>query len=94
MTRLTELRAAWPLDVTLRNLAGLLETALETSARLRACAADAAHDGLDECVVVYERLDRLERTQIVELEAHLRHALGAALADARRRQVNGAKGTE
>jgi hypothetical protein len=82
MTRLSELRAAWPLDVTVRNLAGLLDTALETSARLRACAAAAAHDGLDECVEVYQQLDRLERTQIVELEAQRRRQLDAALADA------------
>jgi hypothetical protein len=93
MTRLTELRTAWPLDVTVRNLTGLLDAALETSARLRACAADAAHDGLDECVEAYERLDRLERTQILELEMHLRHQLGAALADAQRRQANGTERT-
>ena len=93
MTRLSELRAAWPFDVTLRNLAGLLDLALETSARLRACAAEAAHDGMDDCVEAYERLDRLERTQIVELEAHLRHQLGAALADAQRREADGAERT-
>ena len=94
MTRLTELRAAWPHDITLRNLTGLLDAALETSERLRACAADAAHDGLDECVEAYERLDQLERTQIVELEAHLRRQLGTALADARQREASDTERTE
>ena len=93
MTRLSEVRAAWPFDITVRNLIGLLEAALDTSARLRACAADAAHEGLDECVEAYERLDRLERTQILELETHLRHQLGAALAAARRREANGTERT-
>src|SRR5918992_773237 len=45
MTGLSELRAAWPLDVTVHSLAGLVDMAHETSARLRACAADAAHNG-------------------------------------------------
>jgi hypothetical protein len=94
MTRLSELRAAWPLDVTVRNLAGLLDTALETSARLKACAADAAHDGLDECVATYQQLDRLQRTQIVELEFQLRRQLDAALADAGRRHAIGAEHEE
>jgi hypothetical protein len=93
MTRLSALRAGWPLDVTVRNLTGLLELALETSARLRACAADAAHDGLDECVEAYERLDQLERMQILEIESRLRHQLGIALADARRRASTDAERT-
>lgn len=87
MTRLTDLSSAWPLDATVRNLAGLLDQALETSAQLRAWAAAAAHEGVDEFVEVYEGLDRLERRQIFELETYLERQLCAALADPRRRDA-------
>ena len=79
---LSDLRAKWPLDATLRNLSGLLEQAFETSARLRVFALEASHEGLEECVRTYERLDRMERDQIVELEAELQRQLVAALAAA------------
>jgi hypothetical protein len=94
MTSVTNVRFAWPLDVTLMNLADLLNQSLETSARLRACAADAAHEGLDTCVQVYEDLDWLERRQIFELEKHLERQLGAALADPRRRRDTDAERTD
>lgn len=83
--RLNDLLVARPLDRSLRNLAGLLDRALETSARLRIFAAEAAHDGLDECAQVYDRLERSEREQILELEVQLRRQLDAALEDARAR---------
>jgi hypothetical protein len=70
------------MDSTLRNLSGLLDRALETSARLRVFALEASHEGLPECVRTYERLDRMERDQIVELEAALQRQLAVALADA------------
>jgi hypothetical protein len=83
--RLNDLLVARPLDRSLRNLASLLDRALETSARLRIFAAEAAHDGLDECAQVYDRLERSEREQILELEVQLRRQLDAALEDARAR---------
>jgi hypothetical protein len=83
--RLTELLVARPLDGSVRNLASLLDRALETCSLLRVFAAEAAHDGLDECAHAYERLERREREQIVELELQLRRQLDAALEDARAR---------
>jgi hypothetical protein len=92
--RLSDLYGAWPLDSTLRNLAGLLDRALETSSRLRLFASEAAHDGLHECVEAYERIDRVQREHIVEVERQLRIQLAAALAEAQRRRVSGAECTE
>jgi hypothetical protein len=89
VARLTELYEAWPHDLTLRNLAGLLDRALESSTRLRLFAHEAAREGLVDCVAAYERLDRIQREQIVELEQTLRSQLSASIADARRRQVVG-----
>ena len=78
--RLSDLYGHRPQDVTLRNLAGLLDRALETSGRLRLFAVEAAQDGLQDCVRAYERMERIQREQILELERQLRRQLGIALA--------------
>jgi hypothetical protein len=83
--RLSDLRGAWPMDGALRNLSGLLDRALETSARLRVFATEAVNDGLDEAAETYRRLEQLQRRQITELEIQLRHHLGAAITEGRAR---------
>ena len=75
------LRGARP-QKTVRNLAEQLERSIETSARLRLFAVEANHDGLEDTAQAYERVDELERRQILELELQLRRQLDAALAEA------------
>jgi hypothetical protein len=80
--RLSDLYGDRPHEMTLRNLAGLLDRALETSGRLRLFAVEAAQDGLHDCQRAYERMERIQREQIFELERQLCRQLGIALADA------------
>lgn len=71
---------------TVRNLAEQLERSIETSARLRLFAAEATQDGLAETADAYDRLERLERRQIVELEVQLRRQLDSAIEVGREAQ--------
>jgi hypothetical protein len=84
--RLSDLYGRRPHDTTLRNLAGLLDRALETSGRLRLFAVEAAQDGLQDCQRAYERMERIQREQIFELEQQLRLQLGIVLANAEGRE--------
>lgn len=79
--RLSDLRGAAPQNAV-RNLAEQLERSIETSARLRLFAAEANHDGLEDTAQTYERVDHLERRQILELELQMRRQLDTALAEA------------
>jgi hypothetical protein len=79
--RLNYLRGAGP-QQTVRNLAEQLERSIETSARLRLFSVEANQEGLEDTAQTYERLDQLERRQILELELQLRRQLDAALAEA------------
>ena len=82
-TRLSHLRGTGQQN-TVRNLAEQLERSIETRERLRLFALEADHDGLEDAARTYERVDRLERRQILELERQLRRQLDAALAEAQR----------
>ena len=84
--RLSDLYGDRPHETTLRNLAGLLDRALETSGRLRLFAVEADQDGLQDCRLAYERMERIQQEQIVELERQLCRQLGIALEDAEGRQ--------
>jgi hypothetical protein len=84
--RLADLYGCRPHDTTLRNLAGMLDRALETSGRLRLFAVEAAEDGLHDCRQAYERMEQIQREQILELERQLSRQLGVALADAEGRE--------
>ena len=78
---LNYLRGAGP-QKAVRNLAEQLERSIETSARLRLFAVEANHDGFEDTAQTYERVNQLERRQILELELQLRRQLDAALAEA------------
>jgi len=83
--RLSDLRGPYPMNAV-RNLAEQLERSIETSARLRLFAAEATQDGLAETADAYDRLERLERRQIVELEVQLRRQLDSAIEVGREAQ--------
>jgi hypothetical protein len=77
--RLSELRATQPADATLRNLISILQTKLETSARLPVLVFEAEGDGDRECADLFRALVISEREQIAALLEGLRTRIDAQL---------------
>jgi hypothetical protein len=77
--RLSELRATGPADATLRNLISILQTKLETSARLPVLVFEAEGDGDLECAALFRALAISEREQIAALLEGLRTRIEAQL---------------
>jgi hypothetical protein len=77
--RLSELRATGPADAMLRNLIEVLQTKLETSARLPVLVFEAETDGDHECAELLRSLVVSERQQIAALLEGLRTRIDAAL---------------
>jgi hypothetical protein len=77
--RLSELRATQPADATLRNLISILQTKLETSARLSVLVYEADGDGDLECAQLFRSLVISEREQIAALLEGLRTRIEAQL---------------
>ena len=77
--RLGELRATQPADATLRNLISVLQTKLETSARLPVLVFEAETAGDHECAELFRSLVVSERQQIAALLEGLRTRIDAAL---------------
>jgi hypothetical protein len=78
--RLSELRAQGPADATLRNLISILQTKLETSARLPVLIFEAEGDGDLESAQLFRALVTSEREQIAALLEGLRTRIEAQLS--------------
>jgi hypothetical protein len=80
--RLSELRATQAAAPTLRNLISILQTKLETSARLPVLVFEAEGDGDLECAELFRSLVVSEREQIAALLEGLRTRIDAQLNSA------------
>jgi hypothetical protein len=77
--RLSELRATQAVDATLRNLISILQTKLETSARLPVLVFEAEGDGDFEGAALFRYLVASERQQIAALLNGLKTRIDAQL---------------
>jgi hypothetical protein len=90
--RLSELRATQPADATLRNLISILQTKLETSARLPVLVFEAEGDGDLECAQLFRSLVISEKQQIAALLEGLSTRIDAQLNTAPAASPAGATG--
>ena len=79
--RLTELQLTAPVDGTLRNLLGVLNTKLELCSRLPVYAWEAGHDGHPELAASFNRLAEAERNSCGLVIDELRGLLRAWAQD-------------
>jgi hypothetical protein len=73
--RLSSLRQAQPVDATLRNLLGVLDTKLELCARLPVYEWEAKHAGHDSCAQAFGNWADAEHRSCAEVLSCLREAL-------------------